>query len=69
MSGTKVYVYSADSFTLVNNKPFRSLRSAASFLPISPATLPSKLNTGKPFKGFYYFTTPLPQLINNNNSN
>ncbi|SAM86541.1 intron-encoded GIY endonuclease (mitochondrion) [Ustilago bromivora] len=72
MSGIKVYVYSADSFTLVNNKPFRSLRSAASILPISPATLPSKLNTGKPFKGFYYFTTPqvkIPQLINNNNSN
>ena len=71
MSGTKVYVYSADSFTLGNNKPFRSLRSAASVLPISPATLPSKINTGKPFKGFYYLgrgETPPPTSKDSSNN-
>lgn len=58
MKGTKVYVYSADTFTLINSKPFRSLRSTASIMPISPITLVSKLDTGKIFKGYYYFTTP-----------
>jgi len=58
MKGTKVYAYSADTFTLVNGKPFRSVRSTSSVMPISPMTLTSKLDTGKPFKGYYYFTTP-----------
>ena len=31
-SGTKVYVYDVDTFTLVNSKPFRSLRMARSHL-------------------------------------
>jgi hypothetical protein len=25
-------------------------------IPISEGTIPSKLNTGKPFKGYYYYT-------------
>ena len=31
-------------------------------MPISHSTLPIKLDTGKPFKGYYYYT--LPQLGN-----
>lgn len=58
MAGTRVYAYSVDNFTLVNGKPFRSIRSTASALPVSHGTLPSKLDTAKPFKGYYYFTTP-----------
>lgn len=50
MSGTKVYVYSIDNLTLVHT--FRSLHSVCKEMPISHATLPSKLNTGKPFKGY-----------------
>ena len=41
LSGTKVYVYDINSFTLVNNKPFRSIRKAAEAMPISAGTLPS----------------------------
>lgn len=65
MAGTKVYAYSADNFTLVNDKPFRSVRSTADVLPVSHGTLPTKLDTGKPFKGYYYFTSP--QLVRPNN--
>lgn len=57
ISGTKVYVYSIDNMTLVNT--FRSLRSVCKVMPISDATLPSKLNTGTPFKGYYYYTSLL----------
>lgn len=57
-NGIKVYVYDAVSLNLVNNKPFRSIRSAAGSLPISPNTLLIKLDTGKPFKGYYYFSKP-----------
>jgi hypothetical protein len=27
-------------------------------MPISESTLPKKLDTNKPFKGFYYYTYP-----------
>jgi hypothetical protein len=30
----------------------------AKTMPISDSTLPSKLDTGKPFKGYYYYTSP-----------
>ena len=56
LSGTKVYVYDVNSFTLVNNKPFRSIRKAAEAMPISTVTLASKLDTGKPFKRYYYYS-------------
>lgn len=57
-AGTVVYVYDVATFTLVNNIPFRSLRATANRMPISDSTLPTKLNTSKPFKGYYYFTNP-----------
>ena len=60
-AGTKVYVYSVDTFTLVNGKPFRSLRMTANSMPVGHSTLPSKLDTGKAFKGYFYYTTP--QLV------
>lgn len=60
-SGTKVYVYDMDTFTLVNGKPFRSLRMTANAMPVAEGTLPKKLDTGKQFKGYYYFTSP--QLV------
>jgi len=33
-SGTKIYVYDAENFILVNSKPFRSIRMTAKFMPI-----------------------------------
>jgi group I intron endonuclease len=57
-AGTKVFVYDAKDFILVNGQPFRSLRMVAKTMPISNSTLPSKLDTGKPFKGYYYYTSP-----------
>lgn len=57
LSGTKVSVYDVNSFTLVNHKPFRSIRKAAEAMPISAVTLPTKLDTGKAFKGYYYYIT------------
>lgn len=58
LSGTMVYVYDASTFTLVGQVPFRSIRAAALVMPISASTLPNKLNTGIPFKGYYYYSTP-----------
>ena len=46
------------NFTLVNSKPFRSIRMVAKSMPISSSTIPLKLNTGKPFKEYYYYTEP-----------
>lgn len=57
-AGTKIYVYDITKFNLVNNKPFRSIRSAAKVLPISANTLSKKLDTNKPFKGYYYYSKP-----------
>lgn len=37
LSGTKVYVYDVNSFTLVNNKPFRSIRKAAKLCQLALA--------------------------------
>lgn len=59
-AGTPVYVYDQETFTLINNTPFRSLRDTAKNMPVSDSTLVTKLNTNKPFKGFYYFTSPQP---------
>jgi group I intron endonuclease len=57
-AGFKVYVYDAATFTLVDGQPFRSLRTVAKVIPIGHSTLPRKLDTGKPFKGYYYFSSP-----------
>lgn len=61
-AGTKIYVYDITKFSLVNNKPFRSIRRASKFLPISASTLSKKLDTDKPFKGFYYYSKPQNKL-------
>jgi group I intron endonuclease len=55
-AGIKIFVYSAEDFALVNGVPFRSLRATSDVMPVSHGTLPSKLDTGKPFKGYYYYT-------------
>nr|NP_150363.1 orf212 [Rhizophydium sp. 136]AAK84293.1 orf212 [Rhizophydium sp. 136] len=54
--GIKIYVYDAKTLTLVNNKPFRSFRETEKNMPIGRKTIQKKLDTGKPFKGFYYYT-------------
>lgn len=56
--GTPIYVYDAKTFTLVEGAPFRSIRMATKYMPVSHGTLPTKLDTGKPFKGYYYYTSP-----------
>jgi group I intron endonuclease len=58
LRGTKIYVYDAATFTLQNGKPFRSIRDTAKNMPLSPSTLPTKLDTNKPFKGYYYYSSP-----------
>jgi len=60
LSGTPIYVYDEERFSLVNGVPFRSIRDTAKYLPISPVTLPKKLNTNKPFKGYYYYSLAQP---------
>lgn len=55
-AGTKVYVYDATNFTLMNGGPFRSIRMAAESTHISTRSLARKLDTGKPFKGYYYYS-------------
>jgi group I intron endonuclease len=54
--GKPIYVYKEKDFELVNGKPFRSIRDAVKNLPISQTTLPKKLDSNKPFKGYYYYT-------------
>jgi group I intron endonuclease len=58
VNGIKVYVYDSKTFSLVNNKPFRSVRSTVKSLPISATKLTSILDTGLEFKGYFYFTAP-----------
>jgi hypothetical protein len=65
-AGTKIYVYDITKFSLVNNKPFlrSSIRSVSTeksftyFNSDSANTLTKKLDTGKPFKGYYYYSKP-----------
>jgi len=54
--GKMVFVYSEKGMDLVNDKPFISIREAAKSLPISPSTLVKKLDSGIPFKGFFYYS-------------
>lgn len=58
MAGTKVYAYDVATFTLVNGVPFRSMRDAANSLPVGDSTLPRKMDTDVPFKGYYYYSGP-----------
>lgn len=55
MSGTKVYVYNTDTFVFVSI--FNSIRSTSTAMPISYGTLVSKLDAGKSFKRYYYYTS------------
>jgi group I intron endonuclease len=54
--GKVVYVYNEKDMHLVNDKPFASIRDTVKYLPISPVTLAKKLDTGVPFKGYFYFS-------------
>lgn len=54
-----VYVYKEKDLSLVNNIPFISIREAAKNLPMNPGILVKKLDTGIPFKGYYYYTIPI----------
>lgn len=59
ITGTKIYAYDASIFALVNNTPFRSIRETVANMPISATTLSKKvINSGKPFKGYYYYSSP-----------
>ena len=58
LKGKSVYVYDVISLTLVNDKPFRSIRETVKFMPISANSLSLKINTNNPFKGFYYYSYP-----------
>jgi group I intron endonuclease len=57
--GKRVYVYYERDRSLVNNAPFISMRETAKYLPINPGTLSKKLDSGKPFKGYLYYSAPL----------
>jgi group I intron endonuclease len=57
LSGTKVYVYDVSTFSLVNGNPFRNIRDTIKAMPISNSALVKRLDTGKTFKGYYYYTT------------
>jgi NUMOD1 domain len=58
LKGIKVYVYNSNTFELFNNKPFRSIQKTVKQLPISSNTLSKKLDSGIPFKGYYYYSNP-----------
>jgi len=55
-NGIKVYVYEESSF--IRGSPFRSIRQAATNMKMGSTTLTGKLNTGKAYKGHYYYTSP-----------
>lgn len=56
--GIPVYVYDIN-LNLLKNKPFRSIREASLYTKISKTTLSKKLDTGKLFKGYYYYSKVL----------
>lgn len=45
--------------TLVNNSSFISIRETCKHLPVSSSILAKILDTGKLFKGYYYYFFPL----------
>jgi group I intron endonuclease len=57
-AGTKIYAYDSTNLKLVNNEPFRSIRKTSKELPISPNTLAKILDSGKSFKGYFYYSKP-----------
>ena len=59
VKGKLIYVYFEKDKYLVNNAPFISMRETAKYLPINTGTLKRKLDTGIPFKGYYYYSVPI----------
>jgi group I intron endonuclease len=57
--GKLIYVYNEIDLSLVNNNPFISIRETAKNLLINPGTLVKKLDSGIPFRGYYYYSKPL----------
>ena len=57
--GKPIYVYYEKDKTLVNNSPFINIRDTYKHLPVSTGTLVKILDTGKLFKGYYYYSFPL----------
>lgn len=57
-AGTKVFVYLATNFTSEwsSFSKYSLLFACAKSLPISPRTLALKIDTGKPFKAYYYYS-------------
>lgn len=56
--GIQIFAYDVHNFSLVNGKPFRSVRDTYKNLPISNSKLDKILDKGIAHKGFYYFTKP-----------
>jgi len=56
-NGKRVFVYDSKSFNLINDKSFRSLRSTVKILPISIYKFTLLLESGIPYKKYYYFST------------
>lgn len=54
VTGKKVYVYQVTGQGPVTS--FRSIRETCKTIPISPSTLARKLDSGLPFKGYYYYS-------------
>lgn len=59
VKGKSIYVYSEKDKTLINNSPFISIRETSKHLSISTSILAKILDTGKLFKGYYYYSFPL----------
>lgn len=57
--GKLIYVYSEKDKSLMNNSPFISIRETVKHLPICFNTLIKKLDTGIPYKGYYYYSLPI----------
>jgi hypothetical protein len=57
----------SNSFTLINYKPFRSLRSTVKILPISIYKLPLLLDSGILYKGYYSIIFLQFKKLNQNN--
>ena len=54
--GIKIYVYDVKSLTLLNGIPFRSIRLTAKSLIISSPSIVKYIDSGKQFKGYYFYS-------------
>lgn len=53
-----MHAYDYTNFKLVNNTSFRSIRKASKELLITASTLNKILDSGKSFKGYFYYSEP-----------